>query len=223
MFPSQWLKNCKKTCISIEIKSFEVGGVRGKNWIYKTTQPFHSHMFFPEKLSKCENYKYITDFRKMPYLKAKFAVSARIHFMLVSGVLLSQLGVFQISSTSACFIWNSKLVNHTLVYFQDCCCWNSYWQASYEHINSPETYIIRHTSWHASSPVSVDVFHLDLSLHLESCPSFFIQIILLLSMSHPWNAGELENGGQTRGNSHIIPRRNFEKKKENFTHSGVLY
>lgn len=130
MFPSQWLKNCMKTCISTETKLFEVGGLRGKNWIYKTTQPIHSHVLFPGKLSKCQNYKYRTDFRKMPYLKAKFAVQARIHFMLVSCFL--QLGVFQIPSTSACFIWNSKLVNHTSLSFQDCCrChWNSYWQVS---------------------------------------------------------------------------------------------
>lgn len=107
-------------------------GLRGKNWIYKTTQPIHSHMFFPESLAsvRITNTGLISERCPIWRPNLLYKRESILCWCLVSCFL--QLGVFQIPSTSACFIWNSKLVNHTSLSFQDCCCchWNSYWQVS---------------------------------------------------------------------------------------------
>lgn len=92
-------ENYENMCISSEIQLFEVGGSTGQRWIYKATQNMHSLMFFPGKVSKCWYCKYMTDFRKMPYMETALDVQAKDHFILRSCFL--QLGVFQISLTSA--------------------------------------------------------------------------------------------------------------------------
>lgn len=60
--------------VSSEIKLFEVGGLAGQRWIHKATQTMHLFMFFPEKVGKCWCCKYMTDFRKMLYIKAALHV-----------------------------------------------------------------------------------------------------------------------------------------------------
>lgn len=69
-------ENSIKTCTDLVKLKFEVGGLTGKRRIYKATQTIHSLIFFSRKVDKSQCGKYITDFRKMPYMESALDVQS---------------------------------------------------------------------------------------------------------------------------------------------------
>lgn len=69
-------ENCIKTCTLLVKLNFEVGGLAGQRRIYKAIHTIHSLIFFSGKIGKCWCGKYMTDFRKMPYVESALDVQS---------------------------------------------------------------------------------------------------------------------------------------------------
>lgn len=130
------IENCMKIGTSSEIKLFEMRGLRGLSWIYKTTQIIYLLIYY---------ILYIAIFCKgqqvlilqipeisggCPTWRQHLMYKVRVHFILESCFL--PLAISQISSTFVCFISNLRLANHTSLNMQDGyhVRWDSCWQIS---------------------------------------------------------------------------------------------